>query len=422
MIAGIILLTIFLSALVFTLLIAQQYDVYQSTAAGMQQMQIDMYSENLLAVYPGVVNGTGTQVGNVFQVSCVGGGGLCNNYTVIVNNLGITTQVVRLYIDQPGSRCAPCIIDPANATYPVAADHFRVASNQVSETVNSGESQHYIVFWLPSGTSLSTCVLSTQCKISIATSRGRIFSFLLPFSPSAFSSGSSGGTGIYIGPLVITFQKELITYTNNNITNPPIPIGGNNGYWTLTPGAQGKIILYVKIQTDVNVTSDVYLTPQSVFELERFDNPGVVNFFFAIAPITPTFCAKFKLNPPYNQDLNCNGVPYLADPSGNTGNIASIVPYNACGQPPRTYNTSCTGRYIIPKPDPVTQRNQKGTPIIVAFAVSVVSGGTNKLQTIQNSWNGKSVTSYLGLSYVYQGYLYGVTLPFIAMCIDSCGI
>ncbi len=424
------MLIIFLSTLVFMLLITQQYDAYQSTVAAMQQRQIDMYSENLLAAYPGVINGTGTLVGGNFQVSCAGGS-QCNNYTVIVNNPGIAAQVVRLYIFQAGSSCAPCIINPANATSPVAANRFRVPKNQIGDTVNSGESQHYMVFWLPSGTSLSGCGTSPGCKLSIATARGRVFSFLYPFPPSPLGSGGqSGGTGLYIGPLLITFQKELIEYTNNQVTTPPVPIGGDNGYWTLTPGGGNTIILYVKVQTDVNVTNDVYLTPQSVFELVRFDNPGVVNFFYAIAPITPTFCNTFKVAPGaghpngYNQDLNCNGVPYLA--GGNTGNIGNIVSYNACGQPPSTYDPAhCTGRYIIPKPTAQQlAAKQKGTPVIVAFAVSTVSGGTNKLQTIQNSWSGKSVTTFLGLSYVYNdgsgSYLYGVTLPFISACINNC--
>lgn len=420
MVGGIIILVIFLSALVFTFAITQEYDAYQATVTAMQQKQIDMYSENILASYPGVVNGTGSLSGNAYQVTCAGG--QCNNYTVLVNNLGITAKIVRIYMYQTGSTCNPCIFDSAGSP---TMNRFRASDG----IVNSGEYSHSLVFWLPATISLSSvCTTSVGCKVTIATARGRTFSFAWPFpfsSPGA--GGTAGGTGLYLGPLVITFQKALVTYTNDHVTIPDVPIGGNNGYWVLNPGGNGGvIILYVKIQTDVNVPNDVYLTPQSVFELVKIVNgqglSGNVNFFFAIAPLKQSFCQTFIQNG-YNNDLNNCPSAYYPVSGGNDGNIGNIVPYANCGKPPATYETQCTGRYVIPKP---TQKDQKGTPIIVAFAVKVPSGVTRDLQKISNSWNGASVTSFLGLSYVYDDgtgggpYLFGVTLPFITMCISSC--
>jgi hypothetical protein len=420
MIAGVIILSIFLVALVAMVLLSQQYDTYQATAEAMQQNLIDMYAENIMASYPGIVNGTGP------QVPCVGSASMCNNYTLIVNNLGPSSEVVRIYIDSSMAGCDPCVLDPASPSSNTGnATHFRASDRYV----NPGEYSHNIVFWLPSTTSLTGCTNNSECKVSVVTSRGRVFSFLWPFpTVETVVSGGQGGTGIYIGPLVITFQKELITYTNSTLNKPPIPIGGDTGRWTLTPtesgGLGGTIIVYIKIQTDINVTNDVYLTPQSVFEIAPYDNPGHLTAFFVIAPITRSFCLSgFKYNPSYNKDLNC----YLVDSQsnrvypeagGNEGDLSHIVPYQACGVPPSQYS-SCTGRYVIPAP---TEIGQRGPPVIVAFAVKDPSGTTlNKVQ-----YTDVSVTSFLGLSYVYENatgtgpYLYGVTLPFISACLGSC--
>jgi hypothetical protein len=78
---------------------------------------------------------------------------------------------------------------------------------------------------------------------------------------------------------------------------------------------------------------------------------------------------------------------------------------------------------MVPKPDPVTQQGQRGNPVILAFAARTVSGSNP--QTIQGAWAGNSVTSFLGLTYVYDDdtgtgpYVFGVTLPFVAACINN---
>jgi hypothetical protein len=423
MVGGIIILSIFFIALVAMVVLSQQYDTYQATAEEMQQKQIDLYAENFLASYPGIMNGTGTQAGSVWQVDCIGSVSTCNNYTLVVNNLGIGSQVVRLYIASSVAGCDPCVLDPAR---PASPDTGVVSRFRASDGyVNPGEYSHNVVFWLPSTIPLTGCTNSSECKVSLVTARGRVFSFLWPFPTAAApATTGSGGTGIYIGPLVITFQKELITYTTDTVSIPPIPIGGDNGYWVLPSKSGGStMIIYIKIQTDINVTNDVYLTPQSVFEIARFDNPGQLSQFFVIAPITPTFCQTgFKYNSNYNKDLLCgltdsNGHPVYQS-SGNTGSLSIIVPYQACGKPPNLYST-CTGRYVIPKP---TALGERGPPVIVAFAVSSASG-TSPTKTV---FSDVAVTSYLGLSYVYENvtgagpYLYGVTLPFIAGCVGPC--
>jgi hypothetical protein len=416
MIGGILFLVIFLAALVFMLVLGQQYDVYQNTAAAMQQRQIDMYSENILAAYPGITNGLGDPTPappatpTRFEVDC-GSALRCNNYTVVLNNLGINSRITRIYVSSD-TVCPSCVIDASKTAAP---NHFLDSD----ATVNAGESSHIVVFWLPTSDDLSHCSKNSECRVSVVTARGRVFSFLWPFPTiSGQTGGQGGGTGIYIGPLVITFQKALITYTTSNLKTPPIPLGGTNGHWVL-PQANG-IIIYIKIQTDVNVTHNVYLTPQTVFEMVKLKNTGgagEVLAFFTVAPIKQSFCYSFQNS--YNPDVVCTLVTYTgAGPHTPDGDPNDIVSYDACGASPLTYNTTCVGRYIIPKP---TAPNQKGPPVIVAFAVSKASGKKANLQNL--NWNSVSATSFLGLSYVYDNgdgpYLYGVTLPFIALCVGD---
>jgi len=437
MIAGIIILSVFLTAFVAMVIISQEYDVYQNTLHKVEQKEIDRYSENLMGAYPGIINGTEIQVD---PARC--GGVTCNNYTILLNNLGIGTQIARIYINSsqaPGC-VGLCVLDPAAPPSGYGLPYrFRASDGYV----NAGESFHNVVVWLPSDIRLTkTCgASSTGCHtVKIVTIRGSIFLFLYPFPIlGAGIGGGEGGTGIYIGPLVITFQKNLVTYTNSIISSPPLPIGGTNGYWVIPSGA---LVLYVKIQTDAKAKNDVYLTAQSVFEIMRFDSPGSVNYFYVIAPISLTLCDDF-----HNKDptIICD-TTYGYNSNGNNGNPAQIAPYRACQDdsfnppkqvPPQQYNTqTCNNppyndgpRYLIPQPSPAQrQLKQRGNPVIVAFAVNKPSG-TNP-QKIQggnppSGWNTLSVTSFLGLSFVYDdgagAYIYGVTLPFIAMCVNSAG-
>jgi hypothetical protein len=417
MIGGIILLVVFIAALVFMLTLGQQYDVYQTTAAAMQQRQIDMYSENLLAAYPGITNGAGAPdpvppaTPTRFQVSCGIDPQKCNNYTLVINNLGINSRITRIYISSD-TVCSSCVMDPSNTAAP---NHF-LATDAL---VNAGESSHYVVFWLKASDDLSYCTNDSECRVSVVTARGRVFSFLWPFPTiPTETGGQGGGTGIYIGPLVITFQKALITYTTNTHPTPTIPLGGQNGYWVLQSAPNKGIIVYIKIQTDVGVGHDVYLTPQTVFEIFQFNNPGAVNQFFTVAPISQSFCNDFY-DATYNPDIICTLSTYTGPGAHTTsGDPTNFVAYPSCNNPPLTYN-ECEGRYIIPKPTAAqNETHSKGSPVIVAFALAAPGGPTQNLQ-----WKNVAVTSLLGLSYVYDNgdgpYLYGVTLPFITLCIGD---
>jgi hypothetical protein len=441
-IGGLIVLVLLLLSLIAMVVLTKQYDVYQSLALSAQLGDTERYSENLQVVFPGLswlyyINATGC------------GGGTCNTYNLTLSNLGISLQIVRIYISSvtlPGCT-KPCVINPNPSDNPVSFT-FQASEGHI----NQGEYSHGIVFWLPWDASSGKTTLPRECKvagvtqdydcnsITVVTARGRQYSFQWPLSYVATSATgkSAGGTGIYIGPLVYVFQKALVTYTTPTVLTPPVPIRGTPyGYWSIPSNV--PLIIYLKLQTDVNVTNDVYLTDQSVLELAQFTSPGSPAWFFIVAPITVNLCQTIAAADPQG-DIVCDPV-YGYDQTnsiGNAGNPNNLAYYLPCSASPSNYNSvNCpTARYRIPAPtDKQREAGLKGTPVVVAFSAGCVvtapgkcppGGGSAGARSILNSWSGGSVTTYLGLTYVWNddsntgSYVYGVTLPFVALCIDSC--
>jgi hypothetical protein len=439
-IGGLIVLVLLLMSLVAMVVLTRQYDVYQSLAGGMQLRDTERYSENPQVVFPGLswVN---------FVKPC--GAGTCNAYNLTLSNFGTTLQIVRIYISSvelPGCT-SPCVINPNPSDSPTPFT-FRASSGYI----NQGEFAHGIVFWLPYDNSTGKITLVPKCtvggldldydchSITVVTARGRQYSFQYPLTYVGTSptGKSAGGTGIYIGPLVYIYQKGLVTYTTPTVLTPPIPIGGAPyGYWTIP--SKVPLIIYVKLQTDVNVTHDVYLTDQSVLELAQFVSPAVTAWFNIVAPITVQFCTVFAARDPEGDVICDHNYGYdQTNSTGNTGNPNNLVYYLPCSEPPSSYNSAgcSTARYMIPAPTPEQRAaGKRGNPVIVAFSAGCVvtspgkcgpGGGNAGPNSISSSWTKGSVTSYLGLTYVWNdesdsgSYVYGVTLPFVAMCIDSC--
>jgi hypothetical protein len=444
MIGGIIVLGLFLTALAAMIFVSRQFDTYQSTVNTMQQKDIDRFSENLVAI----PSRDGISKGNLFSIPCPGG--LCNNYTLRISNLGIGAQIARIYInssksDQPS--CTYCVFDSAGSAQPM---RFQVSD----QYVNAGEISHNVTLWLPGNpgpndiTLPQTCYIKgvlTLCaganSISIITTRGRIFSFYWPFPAtgpgSSGAPGGQGATGLYIGPLVITFNQSLITYSTSSINPPPVPNGGKNGIWAVPTG---NLIVYVKIQTDRGTPTDVYLTAQSVLEMAQFNSPGVVRSFFVIAPITQNLCTNvFQA---YDPSVDCSSSTSNDLTKFNGGDPSKIVGYPFCPLPATQYNNPSCNAYgtRIRIPAPTSQQilnNQRGSPVIVAFAATTPSGSNG--QSIPGGggggWQGSYITTFLGLTYVFDAftgggpYFYGVTLPFVALCVSNtpqstsgCGI
>ena len=91
MIAGIIVLTLLLTALGTMIFVTQQYDAYQSILNTMSQKDTERFSENIAAVYPGIFP-------SAQPVTC--GGTSCNQYTLALSNDGpIEVQIARIYIN-----------------------------------------------------------------------------------------------------------------------------------------------------------------------------------------------------------------------------------------------------------------------------------------------------------------------------------
>jgi len=418
MIGGIIILTLFLIALVAMVLVTQGYDSYQLLVAKRQRMTDDRFSEQLRAVMPGIATPSGT---------CTPG---LDCYVMTISNLGIGTRIARIYINSTGGGCTGlCILNPS--TNP-AAFKFR----QADAFLDSGEFFHEITFWLPAGSNLpSKCKIAGSSldygcnSITIVTARGRVFAFQYPIPIGGQGErGGAGGTGIYIGPVVYTFQKPLIAYSTTGVVTPQIPIGDVNGYWRLPVGT--PLLIYIKLQTDNGTKNNVYMTAQSILEFVIYKScPGCnPQQFYIVAPITLSLCAQFQTIDP---TIICDqAYGYYAD--GNTGDIDKIVPYLPCNQPANLYNVTCTNRYMLPKPTyEQEQLRQRGNPVIVAFASNAICEGQNCPDkkgylpngyrvSISSAWRGTSATTFLGLTYSYDmgngPYFYGVTLPFVAVC------
>ncbi len=430
MIGGMIVLILFLTALGAMILLNQEYDSYQGTVNRVKQADLDRFSENLQAVPPGLLQGS--------TVTC--NGGSCASYTLMITDLVTNAsanpgvQIATIYVNStilPGC-VSLCILNPSTSPAPYT---FQASQR----FLNAGEPLHNITLWFPATVTLPTTAdgqpIYGSNTVTITTMRGRQFSFNWPLPPKGMglglAGGEEGGTGLYIGPLVITFQKNLITYSTQ-ANQAPLPIGGTNGGWVIAPP---PFVIYVKIQTDVGTPSDVYLTAQSVLELAGFDTPGNIVPFFIVAPISWDFCKnQFQAR---DLSVYCDS-SYGYYPTGNNGDPGLLQSYNdtiqygkACL--PLPYNSaSCPNRYKIPRP--TTQQllsHSRGNPVIVAFAAGTPSG--TKPPTGQSQLTpGSFVTSYLGLTFVYNDqsgrgdYTYAVTLPFMAMCMDTlpkmCGI
>jgi hypothetical protein len=199
MISGVIVLTLLLTALGTMVLVTQQYDQYQETVNQMAQYRNQQWSENLVAISPGltIVNSTISGWGS----GCDGSGvNTYNCYNATISNLGtVGVQIARIYINSTGPAglgCSspnpqPCILNPTSTI-------ARYAFNQANGFLNPGEVNHQVILALPIGVGLPNPNPGfPQNTIVIATSRGNVFSYQWPFqaqvfgqSQSAFSSGN----------------------------------------------------------------------------------------------------------------------------------------------------------------------------------------------------------------------------------------
>ena len=217
-IAGLIMLTLILSALGTMVFVSQQYAQYQQIASQMSQYRSQQLSENLIINSPGLA-----------MLSSAGSWGsgcvtTYNCYNITVSNLSsIGVQVVRIYINSTGptgSGCNPtlCILGPSSSI----ASYAFSGGNQF---LNPGELNHAIVLALPLAVVLPNPTPAvSQNTVMLVTARGDVFAFQWPFqlqiygqSQSAFSSGI----------MKVAYQK--ISSSGYDSINEPGPVAAGSG-------------------------------------------------------------------------------------------------------------------------------------------------------------------------------------------------
>jgi hypothetical protein len=379
MVAGIIVLSIFLMADAAMVLVGQQYHAYLLTNYQMRQNEIDRVSESLVPVYPGLDKTVSSPSGTTQYVLTM------SNYA------GIATRIRRIYVSSsisPGCYPNPCVLDPSATAVP---NSFRA----LDALVNGGEFGHQVTVWLSSANQLE----SGTSTVQVATSRGRVFSFVFPFPQNTKTTGGIGGTGLNIGPLVIMYQAVMITYSVGNSAvdyQSPVDTGWVFPYTT-------NIMFFIKIANQG--LNNVILSAQSSFQVNQFDSTGDPDTFWLAMPMDTDLCTSVFRTNSFDPTTYCG--PGGAYPDGNKvpGSMkaySSAQPYNFL--PPLQPGVCC------------------GPPIYVVFAAGGKSPGQSSSQQFRynNKAGAAAYYTYLNLVFQYDDgtgvYTYALNLPFIVFC------
>lgn len=408
MIGGIIVLTLFLTALLAMIVLTQQYDTYQSFATQIEREYANRFTEKLVGTYPGIANLSPDPVQGT------------NQYTLLITNVaGVESQIARIYINaNSGVRpnpCSPgpCILNPSESVVP---NTF----NSVEASLNPGEFSHRLDIWLPTSMIMLGGTNGDppgSYQFTLVTLRGAVFSFFYPFPPQGGVGGGSGGTGIYIGPLLIKFEPSLISVTNSTVTIPPNPIPGG---WNFPFGSKSPVIFYIKVYSQG--INPVTLTADSQFQAQAYGSPSAFQNFYIVAPMDLTYCETNlggDTNPGNPTTLDCRS-------SYNGGNTYP-------GAPPLSGNQvilySLSQHPYIVYPNATTPGTCCGKPVYLLFSTGWGAGAYNGVAQYLKDWysgKGGPIATYLSLGFEYddgtgQGpYIWGVNLPFISACEGSC--
>lgn len=385
-IAGIIVLTLLLTALGTMVFITQQYDAYQNLVNIMSQKDMERFSENIAPVPPNLT------VSNQ-PVPCMGGS--CNQYTMTLKNDGpIGVQIVRIYINSTSACSKLCLFGPSNVSAPFT---FQGSA----AFIDAGDSSHALTFWLPNNLHLPQNATNAN-TISLVTSRGRVFTF-----------GWTSPVGVAVqselrydaGPLRIVYDSNLITFTENGL-NAPGPAGCANNYpsaiscyslgWNY-PIPAGGIVFYVRISNiggaNVTLLDSSYLLAEGL-PLQVGDTPDVKQFYIA-TPMSEECHDKYFRS----SDYEVSSWPR----DGDCPIPSTITGYNA---------SSWLGQCNLSNPCyqlvNATQLGVPGTPTYVLFSAQKASGTSpSALKQFYNYF------LYLELSYQYKGYDYSISIPLI---------
>ena len=238
LIGGLIVLTLILTGVTGMVFVSQQYDQYQQTVNKMAHYQNQAQLENLVANYPGLAIVNSTVSGWSTSASTCGTKTGTTEYNCYVMSLGssggVGVQIARIYINSSGpagSGCSspnpqPCILNPSTT---IAGYTF----NQANQFINAGETNHTVVFALPTGVALPAPNPAPypQNSVVIVTSRGNVYSFQWPFqiqiggqSASAFSTAI-----IKVAYQTLTSSSTCTSTTGCDSKNEPGPVAGGSG-------------------------------------------------------------------------------------------------------------------------------------------------------------------------------------------------
>jgi hypothetical protein len=402
MIGGIIILTLFLTALTTMVVISQQYDAYQTTLNAMSQMDVERFSENLAVTYPGI-----SMQPNGAVSGC---GGTCNTYNLTISNLsGVGTQVARIYINSTAPTVpfyVLYILDPS----PTPCVGVTSCFESYDSFVDPGAANHQIIFWLSSSEALSFSPLGNS--ISIVTERGRVFSFEWPFPPATEESegpvvgGAIVPTGntVDMGPFRISYDYNLITYTTNAQTLPgpagcadsdPSPTSCMSGGWVFPSGT--GIVFYVRI---FNLGSaNIILLDKSALVAHSYSSLVTDIPFYISGPMSQSCWNGYFDDPNGYYDGSWPG-------TGNCPTPGSLAGYNAT-------HVACKGSpcYVIPQGSALGSPPWATNEEYVLFSANGIEGTTaNQLVA------GSRYEVTLNLFYIYQGsssFEYSIALPLL---------
>jgi hypothetical protein len=406
-IGGIIILTLILTALTEMVLVAQQYDTYETLLNTMSQKDIDRMSENLIAIYPGI---TGPQL-----VS--GCGSTCNQYNMSISNLaGIGTQIVRIYINSTSGCDNLCVFNPSTSPTQFG---FQFSSS----FINPAEAGHGVLFWLPNNVNLPTDSPKANTVV-IATARGRTFTVQWPFPPA----GNYIPTDLHLdmGPIRITFDPNLITFTANDSNLPQYNVPGKlncagtqpasapcllAGGWTVPIPTGSGLVFYLRLS---NIgTGTVELLDRS-YILARGWKTGApssldVQSFYIVRPMSApsvgTCWSNYFAFPSY-WDATWPSSGGCSTPIGST----AFKVYNFT----QSKNNTCSSAnpcYTLPNGPYL---GIPGQSVYVLFSAATPASGALPT-TASKLTGGDNYVLFLQLCYLYLGYEYSVTIPLISV-------
>src|SRR5207245_3671038 len=241
-----------------------QYDAYNHVITSISQRDQQATSENLVPV-----NVTCTS-------TCTTGSG---TLTIIVNNLGsYSVTIANVYISNTNTtgscQPTPCIMNPTSTSgnIPAGATNFQI---RVSPSI--------------------AIVSSSSYRISLATTRGRLFNLYYPwrFNSLIINGGGGGNFVTNIGPLAVYFDTKSFNYTSGTQTTSQS---------AFCMPASTAVVLYIRL-ADTDPTYNVTLLSQTGLQAQAYG----VNGFGQLAhawildsnSINPSTNFAYSLSNPY---------------------------------------------------------------------------------------------------------------------------